>query len=426
MVERLFLKPFSFIHAADLHLGSPLKGVGSGLPAVAEKLWSATFDAFSELVDLGIERSVDFILVAGDVFDLSGRSLRAQLTFRDGLSRLSDAGIRSFTVFGNHDPWEAWSSRISWPEGAHIFSPDQVDTVIFSVGETPVAAVSGISYRQRHETRNLASLFKAEHSNLYQIALLHSNCGNNPDHGLYAPCSADGLRKTGFDYWALGHVHERKVLNVSPHIVYPGCTQGLTIRETGEHGCCIVSVSADRQTTLAFQPLDTLRWQSMEIPITGLGTLDHLDRAIFNTLTRMGGQEGRRPVIGRIRLSGRGPLYIPLRQPTIAEELLERSRQLGEHLSPPVWIQSIENQCRPNVDLEKRRVVDDLLGQVLKNEKDLGSRPKALTSNLMPALADIYDHPRLGRCLPPLSPSDLERLLQDAALICYDLLESDT
>ena len=419
------MKAFSFIHAADLHLGSPFIGIGSGSSATAGQLRSATFDAFSGLIDLCIEKSVDFLLVAGDVFDLSGRSLRAQLSFRDGLSRLSDAGIRSFVVLGNHDPWETWSSRISWPEGTRIFSPDRVETAIVSVDETPVAAVSGISYRNQRETRNLASLFKTEQPDLYQIALLHSNCGNNPDHGVYAPCSVDGLRKSGFDYWALGHVHEQRILDTFPHIVYPGCSQGLSIRETGEHGCYLVSVTADRQAALTFQPLDRFRWQSLEISIAGLGTLDNLDRVIAETLSRISEEADRRPVIGRIRLTGRGPLYSPLRRQTTAEELLERSRQLGEQLSPPVWIQSMENQCRPDVDLEKRRAMDDLLGQVLRSARDVGARPGALQTDLMPALSDIYNHPRLGRHLGALTPSDLEKLLQDAALICYDLLESD-
>lgn len=420
------MRAFSFIHAADLHLGSPFMGVGSGSPAAAGRLRSATFDAFSGLIDLCLEKSVTFLLVAGDIFDFSDRSLRAQLTFRDGLSRLTEAGIRVFVVFGNHDPSEAWSSRISWPQGIHIFSPDRVETVIVSAGETPVATVSGISYRNRHETRNLASLFKAEQPNLFQIALLHSNCGDNPDHGAYAPCSVSELRKSGFDYWALGHVHEHRVLETLPCIVYPGCLQGLSIRETGEHGCCLVSVTADGRAELSFQPLDRLRWQSPEISIAGIETLDSLDRIMAETLSRICEEEHPRSVISRIRLTGRGPLYSRLRQKATAEELLDRFRQLGEQLSPPLWIQEIVNQCLPEVDLEKRRTMDDLLGQVLRSAGDLGVRAGFSAADLMLVLADIYDHPKLGRYLGALSSSDLETLLRDAALICYDLLESDS
>jgi exonuclease SbcD len=417
------LKSFSFIHAADLHLGSPFKGIGSGSPATAEQLRSTTFDAFSGLIDLCLEKSVDFLLISGDIFDLSGRSLRAQLTFRDGLSRLSENGIRSFVVFGNHDPWETWSSRISWPEGAHVFLPDQVETIIVSVNETPVAAVSGISYRNQRETRNLASLFKAEQPNLFQIALLHSNCGNNPDHGAYAPCSVHALRKSGFDYWALGHVHEKKILDTSPYIVYPGCIQGLSIRETGMHGCWLVSVTADKQASLAFHHIDRLRWQTADISIANIGSLDELDRNIASTLDQIRESAEQRPAICRIRLTGRGSLYSLLRKPEIAEELSDRTRQLGEQLLLPVWVQRLDIQCEPDVDLSQRRERNDLLGEILSNVSGIRNNPETLTDRLMPVLKDIYGNPKLRRHLNAPNVKDLDNLLQEAAMRCYDLLE---
>ncbi len=419
------MKPFSFIHAADLHLGSPFKGVGSRLPAAGEELGAATYEAFLALVDLCIEKSVDFLMVAGDVFDLSDRSLRAQLAFRDGLARLSDAGIRSFTVLGNHDPWEAWSNRINWPEKAHLFPPDQVETIPVSIGNSPVATVSGISYRTHRQAEDLSAGFQAENPDLYQIALLHSNCGNNPDHGVYAPCSLDSLRTSGFDYWALGHVHEQKILETRPYIVYPGCLQGLSIRESGEHGCWLVNVSASRQATLSFQPLDKLRWRTAEIDIGGLETLDDLDRTISDTLSRQSDEGAGRPVIIRIRLSGRGDLYQPLRQISVTEELLERFRETGSLHSPPVWVQDLEIDCRPEVDLEKRGAMDDLLGQILRGAGELRASPDTLSERLMPALSDVYQNPRLARYLCPPSPSELKALLQDAALICFDQLESE-
>jgi len=419
------LKPFSFIHAADLHLGSPFKGVGSKLPAVAETLGAATYDAFSGLVDLCLEKKVDFLLVAGDVFDLSDRSLRAQLTFRDGLARLSDAGIRSFTVLGNHDPWEAWSSRISWPEGAHLFSPDEVETVPVAVNGTPVAAVSGISYRTHRQEEDLSGGFHADQPGLFQIALLHSNCGDHPDHGAYAPCSLDSLRKAGFDYWALGHVHEKKILETRPHIVYPGCIQGLSIRDTGVRGCFLVSVDADRQTDISFEALDCVRWQSAQIDINGLESLDALDQAITETLSRCAEEGEGRPVILRIRIAGRGELYTPLRQAAIAEQLLERSRELGASETPAVWVQDLAVDCRPGVDLDRRAAMDDLLGQILQNAGGLAGDPDALAERLLPGLSDLYQHARLSRYLDPPNAAELQTLLQEAALICFDHLEAD-
>jgi len=418
------LKPFSFIHAADLHLGSPFKGVGSKLPAVAETLGAATYDAFSGLIELCIEKKVDFLLVSGDVFDSSDRSLRAQLAFRDGLKRLSDAGIRSFTVFGNHDPLEAWSGRIDWPEKAHVFSADQVGVVPVATHGTPVATISGISYRTQHQPEDLSARFLPKHPDLYQIALLHGNCGSHPEHGAYAPCSLESLRKSGFDYWALGHVHEKKILETRPHVVYSGCTQGLSIRETGAHGCWLVSVAADHRAELSFQPLDRVRWRWVEIDISGLETLDSLDQALSETLSRCAEQEDGRPVILRIRLTGRGQLYGPLRQPATAEELVERSRELGALQTPSVWVQDLAIDCGPEVDLDQRSTMDDLLGQILQNARELG-KTSEVPDRLMPVLSDLYQHARLSTYLESPSPSELQSLLHDAALICLDHLESD-
>jgi DNA repair exonuclease SbcCD nuclease subunit len=419
------LKPFSFVHAADLHLGSPFKGVGSKLPAVAEKLGAATYEAFFGLIDLCIEKKVDFLLVAGDVFDLPDRSLRAQLAFRDGIARLSDSGIQSFTVLGNHDPWETWASRISWPEGAHVFSPDQVETVPVVVGGTPVAAVSGISYRTQRQTEDLSVHFHPGHPELYQVALLHSNCGSHPDHGAYAPSSLSSLRNAGFDYWALGHVHEKKILETHPYIVYPGCTQGLSIREAGAHGCWLVSVDAHRKAALSFHPLDQVRWRSVTIDISGLDRLDALDQSITETLSRCAEEADGRPAILRILFNGRGDLYKPLRQPAVTEDLLERSREFGVLQSPSVWVQDLAVNCRPEIDMDQRANMDDLLGQVLQNAAGLGRSSATLPEHLMPILSELYRHARLARYLETPSPAELLALLQDAALICFDHLESD-
>jgi DNA repair exonuclease SbcCD nuclease subunit len=136
---------FSFVHASDLHLDSPFAGVTATAPEVAERLRTATFDAFDNIVRLCIERRVDFLLVAGDVYDGADRSLRAQLRFRDGLLRLAEQGIRAFVAHGNHDALEGWSSAIEWPEGVRVFGEELASVPVERDG-APIALVSGISY----------------------------------------------------------------------------------------------------------------------------------------------------------------------------------------------------------------------------------------------------------------------------------------
>ena len=58
-----------FIHAADMQLDSPLRELSSYADAPAKRLRTATRDAFQNLVSDAIDEQVDFMLIAGDVYD---------------------------------------------------------------------------------------------------------------------------------------------------------------------------------------------------------------------------------------------------------------------------------------------------------------------------------------------------------------------
>jgi len=248
---------FSFVHAADLHLDSPFKGVTAESPAIAGSLHSATFDVYNSLIDLCIEKQVQFLLIAGDIYDGADRSLRAQLRFRDGLQRLADKNIQAFVVHGNHDPFKGHSRSIDWPEGIHVFSYRKVKSIPFKIDNSPLALISGISHENISITTNLAKKFESHDPDLFQIGLLHCNVGKDTGHEAYAPCELQDLIKTGLDYWALGHVHERKILHKDPYVVYPGNTQGRNIREQNERGCYLIQVDDNnRVSNLHFARLE--------------------------------------------------------------------------------------------------------------------------------------------------------------------------
>lgn len=215
---------FSFIHAADLHLDSPFRGITAESPAIAELLQSATFDVYNSLIDLCIEKQVQFLLISGDIYDGADRSLRAQLRFRDGLKRLADNNIQAFIVHGNHDPYKGHSKSIDWPPGVHVFNYRTAESIPVKIDDTTIAIVSGLSHENRNVKTNLAKKIKGDNSDLFQIGLLHCNVGRNTGHEDYAPCELEDLLNIGMDYWALGHVHERKVLHADPYVVYPGNT----------------------------------------------------------------------------------------------------------------------------------------------------------------------------------------------------------
>ncbi len=413
------MTPFTFVHASDLHLGSPFRGVYTLQPEVAALLQAATFEAFDALISLCIEKSVTFLLVSGDIFDAESRSLRAQLTFRDGLARLAEVGIPSFVTFGNHDPWEAWSANIHWPEGAHVFGPDAVETVIVPIDGKPAVAVSGVSFRSHAEPRRLADLYEAENPNLFQVAMLHTNCGEQQGHDAYAPCRVGDLRQTRFDYWALGHVHEKKILGAAPYIVYPGSIQGLHIKESDAHGCYLVSVKGQHDIALDFCPLDRVRWQRVSVSIEGHEDLDRLDQSLLAVVDDRCRRSGGRPVICQISLDGRGPLYHVLHQPGIVEEILDRLRAYGLSQTPPFWVQKVTVECLPEMNLAARMTAEDLLGQLLKTAEEMKQlKDQELISE---TLEKVYNHRRFQRYLK--GPPHYDKLLRDVQLLCIDLLE---
>lgn len=413
-----------FIHAADLHLDSPFQGLLTQAPAIADTLRTATFDAYQTLIQLCIKEKVQFLLIAGDVYDGTDRSLRAQLRFRDGLATLAAHGIHSFIVHGNHDPMDGWSSSIEWPAGVHVFGGERVESVPWGADGTPLACISGISYPKRSERRNLARLFQPEQPDLFQIALLHCNCGGDLNHEAYAPCGLDDLTRLDFNYWALGHVHKPRILNRDPFVAYSGNTQGRSIREQGACGCWLVKVRDGRQVESEFRPLDVVRWATAEVMIHGLESIDALDLAIADKLDELREGNDGRPLICRLALTGRGPLYRELSHNQAHEEMLARVRETGVAADPFVWVQSLELDCRPELDLERRSQSRDLLGQVLSFAREMREGGD-LRQELAPALAGLFEDGRARKALSALTPEELERLLGEAELLCVDLLEAD-
>ncbi len=225
-------RDFCFVHAADLHLDTPFKGVGRTNEFVARSLREASLEAYDSLATLCIERRAAFLVLAGDIYDGAHRGVRAQLRFLDGLERLGRAGIPALVVHGNHDPiGSGWAAISSWPASVHIFGSSSVETVPVLGEDGTIAHVHGISYGQRDVSENLVRRFPVAVGSGFHVGLLHCNVlGRDSGHASYSPCSLDDMAVTGLDYWALGHIHTRAVLSGRPHgdeqwVVYPGNLQ---------------------------------------------------------------------------------------------------------------------------------------------------------------------------------------------------------
>ena len=412
---------FSFIHAADLHLDSPFATLSPNNPDLAAMLRSGTFEAFDKVMQLCLEKRVDFLLVAGDIYDGADRSLRAQVKFRDGLKRLSEAGIRSFVVYGNHDPLDGWSSTLEWPPSVHLFG-DHVETLEVKRNGSLLACIQGISYPKRDERRNLSLLFERT-GPAFHIGLLHANVGTDTGHEPYAPCALEDLLRPEMDYWALGHVHGKKVLSQHvPFVVYPGNTQGRNIKEKGEKGCYLVKVGEDKDVEIEFHAADVIRWKRQDLPIHGLQTEQDLINALDQLCLDMSKRESGRPVIARITLSGSGPLYEFLRRRNTLSELLEILRETAMSHSPFVWVEQIQLRVGPEIDRKARMRERDFLGDLLRLSQEL-SKDQHFEEMLGEDLNPLFHDTRGRRFLDFPGREKLKGLLKEAERICLENLD---
>lgn len=416
-----------FVHAADLHLDSPFRGIRSEAPEyVADTLRRATFDAYENIIALCLRESVDALLVAGDVYDGADRSLRAQLKFVDGLARLDAAGIRSFVCHGNHDPLDGWEARLSLPPGCVRFGPEVSGEPVFP-WDPERATVYGVSYPQRVVTENLALHFNGQASSGFSIGLLHCNVGGNTGHDNYSPCAVNDLAETGLDYWALGHVHTRQVLRQErPTVVYPGNPQGRHPLETGARGVYQVAVDDYGAVSLDFRPVDVVRWETLAVDIAGLETEQELLDAIDSAAASCAESAEGRSVVFRLALAGRGPLHRWLRSAGTLEELWERVNEQYANGQSWLWCERIQADTGSPVDREQVALREDFAGDLARLSGELRDNPEAL-GELRDTLRALYANsnaaPYLRRFLP--SDDELRELLSAAEDECLASLVSE-
>ncbi len=419
------MRAFRFLHAADIHLDSPFRGLTVDDPSICERIRRSTFDAFDNLVTLAIDRHVDFVVIAGDVYDGADRSIRAQLHFRAGLARLTEANVPTFIAHGNHDPLDSRISTIAWPDRVRVFSGDEVETVLLLQEGEPLAALSGFSFPTRQVVENVIAGFRRSSDSLFHVGVLHCNVGANPEHDPYAPCSVADLVATGIDYWALGHVHTRQVLHTSPHVVYPGNVQGRHIKELGPRGCMLVEVDEAGAVKTTFEPLDAVRWARLEVAIDDVTTIDEVERRLHVAIDGASGKADKRPLLCRATITGRSTLHRELAHEAAAGDLLERARDTFADRSPFVWVEAVEIACRPEVDIADRRRADDLLGQVLRAANDVRRDPEQLGRLQNGALMRLFGSAKVRKAdLEVPTYEELLELLEQAELLCVDRLEA--
>ena len=350
-----------FIQAADLHIDSPLRGLDRYDGAPVERLRTATRSAFERLIDTAISEHVDFLLLAGDIYDCDWQDFHTGLFFRGQMVRLEREGIRVFIVQGNHDAQGVISKQLVLPPNVTVFSSRAAHTIRL---DDRSVAIHGRSFPERAVDEDLVPSYPPPVPGFFNIGLLHTSLTGRAGHDTYAPTDLPTLNHKGYDYWALGHVHAREVIAERPRIVFPGNLQGRHAKETGPKGCELVTVEAGRIES-EFVALDVVRWNQLIVSLDGVQRLEALGEAFRHALepVLIGAMDRLHAV--RVTLTGSTELHrLEASQPgTLAAAMYGAAQDIGE---AEVWIEQVRLDLTTPLDRVQTAQRQDAVGELVR------------------------------------------------------------
>ncbi len=425
---------FKFIHTADIHLDSPLRGLARYDGAPVEILRGATRRAFERLVDLAIEEQVAFMVIAGDLYDGDWKDFNTGLYFVRQVTRLAQAGIDVILLYGNHDAESALTRSLPVDKLArvHVLPSGRAGTVVLPhLG----VALHGRSFKERDTVENLVPSYPAPLAGHLNIGVLHTALEGHSEHPNYAPTTVAELTNKGYDYWALGHVHAAKVVHERPWIVFPGNLQGRHVRETGKKSATLVTVEDGAIAGLTPLYADVLRWAHVEVDATGQSHRAAVEERVVEALNEaMRTLADGRPLAVRVTVRGTTPAHAELvsDEETFDAHVRALAAGLG---TDALWIEKIrlitaaETVTETNPESLSAGMVDEIRALLtgapaddeLKSQLALALRPLAerLPARLRAqldegALAALYDG-RIDDVLRAATPLVLGRLLGNGA-----------
>ena len=350
--------PFSFLHAADLHLGSPFTGLTLKDEAVAKRFAAASRDAFSSLVTNAIDAKVAFVVIAGDVYDGEWKDASIGLFFNREVARLERSGIPLYFLKGNHDAESVVTKAISLPDSVHQFPTTKAKT--FQIKGLKVA-LHGRSFLDRAVTENYALTYPDPLPGYFNIGVLHTSCDGRPGHANYAPCTVQDLASRNYQYWALGHVHEYEELSHDPWIVFPGNLQGRNVRERGPKGAVIVDLNDGHVARVRRLIVDCARWAEVSVDLDGIDEETDMLRTITDAIRPAAQAAEGRLLALRVRLQGQTSLHRRLKADprTFTDEVQAAAHRCHED----IWLERLQietkepgvptsNQTHPEASLD--------------------------------------------------------------------------
>jgi DNA repair protein SbcD/Mre11 len=409
---------FTFVHAADLHLGSPLTGLAIKDEEIARRFSEASRNAFSELINRAIDLAVAFVVVAGDVYDGDWKDNTIGLYFNREIARLHRAGIALFLLKGNHDAESIITKTIPLPETVQQFPSGKVHS--FRIDHLKVV-LHGRSFAERAATENYALGYPAPVSGWFNIGVLHTSCTGRLGHANYAPCTVADLAARRYHYWALGHVHEFEEVSRDPWIVFPGNLQGRSVRECGPKGAVLVEVTDGEVSQIKRLIIDSARWASIEVSLSGIDTERDMLDAIKKVMASHAEEAANKLLAMRVTLTGTTSLHRHLK--SSARRLVDEVQAIAHHVGDDVWVETLRVNTRdPSEPSASVATASFDLPAILG---DLASRPEVLKA-AEEIVAEVRGKLPEGLAQAAAVDGDLATLLEEARLLVLGRAASNT
>ncbi|MCA1059624.1 DNA repair exonuclease [Rossellomorea aquimaris] len=391
------MERIKFFHVADLHLDSPFVGLKHLPKEVFERIHNSTFASFERVVKEAIERQIDFMIISGDLFDEEDRSIRAQAKLVKQFHLLHSSGIPVYVVHGNHDHLGSHRLELDMPENVHIFLKD-AEVKQLTTKNGALVDIVGFSYGTRHIRERKIGEYPKGNAGRYTIGILHGSEGSiHSSHETYAPFTIGELLEKNYHYWALGHIHERRVLHEEPHIVYPGNIQGRHRKETGEKGCYEVILD-EQHTELSFIPTHDLVWETCRVSLEGTQRFGEVYQRIEKALESL-------PDDRLIEVILTDVSSLPEEMEGMIEngDLLEALQSEHGRYGKMKWVHSIR-YTRSSSGVEQ----DPFKQEVLATLEGMGD------GEWKAALSELYEHPSIYRFLSPLDEEERRLIINEA------------
>ncbi|NYT24261.1 DNA repair exonuclease [Alcaligenaceae bacterium] len=411
-----------FIHAADIHLDSPLRGLGSSEDLPVDILRGASRAAFTRLVEEALALEVDFLVIAGDLYDGDWKDHNTGIYFARQMGRLRNAGIPVYVLHGNHDAESVMTRRLSLPDNVHVFRSNKPSTFIL---EEHRVALHGRSFPQAAVTENLAAGYPEPVAGHFNIGVLHTALEGNAEHATYAPCSLEQLQARGYQYWALGHVHEFRIFPGQVPVVFPGNLQGRHIREQGLKGAVLVSCGDGAVESIERLEVDVLRWHGLRLDVSACASraevLSRIRGALEPVLRE---QAAEKPCVLRLHIDGETPLHgelIGMQGQLRADVLAILAATAGERL----WLEKLRINTRPPRRGRGGVDADDLAALLAEAAADPAFQAE-IREGLRPLLDRApYELSDQVSVFTDLREGRMDALLDDAAAAVLDRLERE-